>query len=369
VPDPRPLPRLPRLDSDAWRGGFVIDSPAYTRSVSALAGTVVAGTECIYRLRPGATQFHSRPLPARAIEVLDFAVEPRVANRPVRFAAATSPRALHLVDDKGVATVPFPEDHGEVLGLMWAPRLVNERPTMCLHLRFEQFQLLLVPDGRTGDFARTEFPAPQVVAMATDGAGGLAFAVLDEEEWFLDVWWLIDLEKDEWFHRGLEAPSFFDGARLAVAGKAVAVSAGREVWMSRDPMEHEFVEIEALRSRDDAFVEGGAAIAFDGAGPDAALFAAVREAKERSAIVRVDAEGRHERIVELTVEGQDGDGSPGGGEGEGDEGPPAPIIHEMAWDATRRTLWSAAGEAGVMCTTEPGSPVPLGETGAKRAAS
>src|SRR6185312_11631899 len=53
---PRPY-SLPRHRSDAWLGGFAIDAPVYTSSISARGGSVVAGTERLYRLRPGTTRF------------------------------------------------------------------------------------------------------------------------------------------------------------------------------------------------------------------------------------------------------------------------------------------------------------------------
>jgi hypothetical protein len=131
--------------------------------------------------------------------------------------------------------------------------------------------------------------------------------------------------------------------KLAVAGKSLAVSFGFDggVWMTRDCKEHEFTEIEELRGRDDP---DAAAIAFEGSADDAALFAAVRSTRTTQHIVRVDAEGRAQRIAEVEIDGAD------------EERRITPPVRALAWDSTRRTLWSATGPGGIMRSTAPGAP-------------
>jgi len=358
VPDvPRSAP--PRFGDSAWRGGFVIESPVYTASIAAGGGTVVAATECIYRLRPGATAFQVRDTPEGFGDVVAVAVEPRRASGPARFAAATMD-ALHVFDGKGgFASVKFPEDHGEVLGLMWAPRKVDEGVALCLHVRFADFLLLLVPDaGPTGTFVRSDWPAPHVCAMAADGADGVAFAAHDEENDDLDVW-VWERATDTWLRRSIPMATSSWRVHLAVAGTAAAVTLGDDggVWLTRNVRQHDFVELESLRGLPTA--EGGAGsgpIAFAGASADAALFAAVHETPRRLVIARVSPGGRPETIADLMFE-------------QGDERGRRALIHAMAWDATRRTLFTAAGRAGVGCSTEPGVPPPFGKNGAKRALS
>jgi hypothetical protein len=363
MPSRGPLP-LPRHRSGAWSGGLVVESPVYTASIAAGAGTVVAATECIYRLRSGATQFQMRDNPKGFGDVVAVAVEPRASGRPARFAAATM-GAVHLFDGEGVASVRFPEDHGEVHDVLWVPRVVEGGSVVdCLHVFFDDFRLVLVPDGSPlGALVRSPWPSERIDAIATDGAGGLAYARYDGDCDELEVFVPIDLAADEWGSLHCPVDSFF-GAKLAIAGDAVAVSFERGgVWLTRNIKEREFVELEELRGLDPVKGgDGGGAIAFEGAGSDAALFAVIRETHQRSAIVRVDAPGRHERIaeVEMTVEGEDGDADALGS---------LPMIRAMAWDATRRTLWSAAGRAGVMYSTAPGAPVTFGMEGARRAAS
>jgi len=109
----------------------------------------------------------------------------------------------------------------------------------------------------------------------------------------------------------------------------------------------EFVELEQFHADEDDHVgyDRGAALAFEGSSPDAALFVAANETARRSAIVRVDAGGRVERIGELETNDESS----------------VRLIHQMVWDDTRRTLWSAAGRAGVLGSTAPGAPVPVGK--------
>jgi hypothetical protein len=130
--------------------------------------------------------------------------------------------------------------------------------------------------------------------------------------------------------------------------------------MTRNVREQPFVEIDRLPGgKSDGDGDAGrlhVALAFGGNSADAALFAAVKQTPRRSGIARIDAAGRQERIVELTVESDD---APTGGAS----------IEAMVWDETRRTLWCAAGHAGLMCSTEPGAPPPLGEKAALRAPS
>ncbi len=72
--------------------------------------------------------------------------------------------------------------------------------------------------------------------MACDADRGVAYAALNEEHWALDVWSLIDFDERVWVRRGVPAPGFSCGARIAVAGRAVAVTFDYVggVWLTRD---------------------------------------------------------------------------------------------------------------------------------------
>jgi hypothetical protein len=206
-----------------------------------------------------------------------------------------------------------------------------------------------------GKFWPTDRPEDEPVAFAGDGDRGVAFAVFDEERWDLDVWALIDFETYLWGRRSVPAPSFFSGARLAVAGTAVAVAFDHVggVWLTRNLKDQDLVELEPFRGAEGAEFDRGAVVAFEGASAEAGLFVAAQETARRSIIARVDATGSAERIAELEV---------------GEESVVL-LIQQMAWDDTRRTLWCAAGRAGVLGSSAPESPVPIGKGAVVRATS
>jgi hypothetical protein len=160
------------------------------------------------------------------------------------------------------------------------------------------------------------------------------------------VWTLAQREPPLWHGGRLETPSMFSGLALAIAGKTLAVSFEfGGVWMTRDGMEHPFAEIEELRGRLDANARvDAAALAFEGSADNAALFATVQDTKRTQQIVRVDAQGRTRRLAEVELDGAD------------EERRLVAPVRALAWDATRRTLWSAAGGAGIMRSTAPGAP-------------
>lgn len=346
---------LPRRDQ-AWHGGIVDDSPVL--SVSAAGGTMIAATERIVRLRPGATQLQTRDTPAGFGDVTCVAVEPRWAGHRSRFAAGTI-RELHIFDDRGVGSVKFPDDHDEVMGVMWAPLTGEASLTMCLYVRFPRLLLRVLPmEGkRPARFELDPWPLEghRIVAMASDRGRGVALAVHDEERDELRVMTLADGKENRWSWRLLPTPSSLASVRLAIADRAVAVSFGGEgsVWLTRDLAGEDFAAVEEPRGADASY-RPAPAIAFEGASADSALFVAKVEAEDRAAIVRFEAGGGGTRIAEVTREGDAG---------------AQPQIHEMTWDATRKTLWSAAGRAGLMCTTAPGAPPPVGGKAGTRAPS
>ncbi len=337
--------------------------PKYTASIAAADGLVVGGGYRIHRLLPGGTHFQQRDVPEGFGDVLCNAVEPRRPGHPQRFAAATID-ALHVFDGKAVASVPLSPDEDEPRQILWAPRAVDGDPTYVLYVRFDQRVLQLVPARAPGSVPFDIHPLEGTFAaldgIATDGAGAIAYAIFDEDTSNLDVWLAADLEAGQWLRRSVPV-DWADSRRieLAVAGRAVAVSFETGgVWLTRDITDHDFAEVEVLRSM--PWVPGGTprggAIAFEGSARGAALFGAVRESETLTQLARVDADGGALCIGEVNENA----GAPHGGLGP---------IQAMAWDETRRTLWSAAGNAGILCTTAPGAPIPLGRAGAARAAS
>jgi hypothetical protein len=87
---------------------------------------------------------------------------------------------------------------------------------------------------------------------------------------------------------------------------------------------------------------GGGPVAFQGTEDNAALFG-VDEEEGAAGIVRMDSAGTALRIAEIHAAGGAG-----------------PRIERLAWDASRHTLWAAAGEASLLCSTAPGAKVPFG---------
>jgi hypothetical protein len=334
----------PRYAVDAWGGGFVLDRPEYVASVAAVDGTVVAATERIYLLCPGATKFQVRDMPDGAGDAMCVAVEPRRPGSRSRFAVAGID-SLHIFEGERIASVRFPEGHGEIEQLLWAPDVTHGKATPVLYLRLDDRVMLLARDGGPfGTFGELEGAIADARTMASDHAGGFAYACFDEERWELDVWFLAALKPQEWYRRSVEAPSFFSGARLAIAGKSVAVSFNDGgVWLTRDIEHHPFKEIEELKDGGPEHEVRGPAIAFEGGAGDAALVATVRASQTTLRIVRIDAGDRATRIAEVETHAGE-----------------MLSVCGLAWDATRRTLWSAAGQAGIMCTTAPGVQWPLG---------
>ncbi len=351
-----PTASLPRYRADAWPGGFTVASPVYTASISAVDGMVVAATELIYRLRPGAMAFQTREPPQGTGDVAAVAVEPRRPRREQRIAVAGM-HELHLLSGEGVASMSLAEEDGEIVQLLWGPMLWTPddwkpavpagEPIDVLYVRCESALFVLLPDGSPfGALGRYgDGPVASASALATDGAGGFAFVCVDQETCEVEVSTLAEREPQLWHTRNFEGPTTMCDLQLAVAGKSLAVSFGFDgVYLTRDCMEHEFTEIEELRGRLDSNDRPEAApIAFEGSADDAALFAAVRDTKAVQHIVRVDAAGHAQRIAEVELETND-------------ETQLRPPIHALAWDGTRSTLWSAAGKAGIMRSTAPGAP-------------
>jgi hypothetical protein len=364
------------LRQSAWHGGFVLPgSEEFVACIAAVDGTVVAASSAIYRLRPGETRFQRREPPGSAGDVFGVAVEPRQPGRVQRFACGFM-GALHIYDGQGVATVDLDDASIELARLMWGPGMnalgsAGGEPDTApwLYMDFGDKIMCLIPDdSRCGAWGEVTKPISEAQGMARDDAGGMALARLDEETWDLDVW-IADVGRKEtarreWGSLGLPAPDCFQGCELAIAGRAVAVSFDRGgVWVTRDITQQEFREVEELQPLDPlkhTFL--GGAIAFEGSTADAALFCARMVSDDTQAILRLDADGRVQRLADVTRP----EGKPGkpGEPGEGLE-----PIRQMAWDATRRTLWCACGAAGVLCLAPQGTPIPLGAEGAEAAVS
>jgi hypothetical protein len=306
--------------SEAWPGGFVFDRARLVTHVAAGAGTVLAAGDAPYLLRPGATSFGRREIPPDLGDVAAIAVEPR---RPSRLAVAGVGSVL-IFDGERVDRMRLRDPEAEVDKLAWG--LSGTGDALALYALLNDGALLRI-EPQTGGIDELELPP--VDAIATDEAGNLVFACFDEESWCLDI----HTRGERWL-RCVEAPNAMSTVELAVAGQTVAVSfllGG--VWASRG-LREPFVEVGALL--------GGGPIAFQWTEGQAAVFG-VDTDESAAGIVRVDSAGTALRIAEIHATGGAG-----------------PRIGRLAWDASRQTLWAAAGEAGLLCSTAPGAKVPFG---------
>jgi hypothetical protein len=315
-------PKLPSSMSSTWPGGFVFDEVRWIAHVAAAGGTVLAaGNQWIHLLRPGETRFVMRETPPGFGDVFGVAVEPR---RPARLAVAGLDDVL-IFDGPRIDRVHLKVPGSEVYEIAWARGLGGGKGlVLCVHMD-DGTVFIVDPDNHSV----SELELPPVRAIAADEAGNLVWAVENEEDDCLDVY-----TNGETAIRPIPLPVVMDGANLAVASRSVAVSFphGR-IYVSRGTRE-EFSEVEVT--------EDAGPVAFQGGFAGAAVFGASHE-EGLTGIVRVDARGAAQRIGEI-----------------GAQGGPSPRIKGFAWDASRHTLWTAAGDAGLAYSTAPGAKSPLG---------
>ena len=321
-------PPLARHASDAWRVVSTTDAQEAVLAVDARAGTVVGAGETLMMLRAGDAGLRHRPTPEGMGDAVAVAIDTRKKGR----FAVSGVGSITVFEGEQRATVELPRDHAEPLALAWASSGTEDATK--LHVLFDDGSLMRF-DHHGGGFDTIELP--DVHAIATDESGALAIAAWDEDAWELIV--LVRREGDNFTFRRIEAPSTVAQVDLAIAGTAVAVSFQFEnVYLARD-LDAPFAAVPLLSS--------GGPVAFEGTDANAPLFGVIGEGDEQS-IVRITPEGDAATIVEMTVSNGE-----------------APRIRQLAWDASRRTLWAAACRAGLVAATAPGSPPAMGrEAGA-----
>jgi hypothetical protein len=289
--------------------------PVYGIAVG--AGTVLAAGDALYLLRRGATSFAKRPHPREMGDVHLVAVEPR---RPSRIAVADFD-SVTIFEGERMARVHFEDPKEEIDQLAWSA--VGSGETCTLLVLFGDGRLLSL---RPGTLEFDTMDVPSVWALATDEACGFAVTCFDEENEQVDVY-VADVLNDQHWRRSLPAPGEMFGMKLAVAGDDVAMSFHLGgVWLSR--RRAPFVEVEGLT--------GGGPVAFQGAGPGAALFGVARDERVE-AVVRIALDGTGMRIAEVEASAMR-----------------VPSVQQLAWDLSRQTVWAAAGPAGIVRSTVPG---------------
>ncbi len=311
-------PRLPSSPDETWDGGFVLSPVQPVRDVSGAGGMIFGGGDALVMLRPGGEQWKGRPAPEDLGPVLAVAVE---QGPPWRYAVSSALGiTLYGLPNDQMLTLRAPDDAGsQATHMAWAA-FGEER---VLYLRWDDGGVARVrlDLGTIEDLAFLPMDA-----IASDVNGVLAMVSLGVGAADAHAIFTRDGVRFE------ERPAAFvpvDGARvhLAVADAAIAYAVeGKGAHVSRG-IDDDFAPVEVLA--------GAGPIAFHGSTADSALFGAVWS-KDVCAIDRVDANGEVQRIAEI-----------------GANDAAAPRIAAMVWDRSRRALWAASPQAGILKSEEP----------------
>ncbi len=310
-------PKLPRRPEDTWDAGFVLDPAQPVHDVSGAGGLIFAGGDALLMLRPGAEGWKTRPAPEGLGAILAVAAEP---GPPWRYAVA-SERAISLFGLPGDQSITLSgtSDAPRVTHLVWAC-FGKEK---LLHVRWV--------DGSVGrvrvDLGMIEELAVMPMdAIAADANGVLGMVAVRCDPGEAHAVFTADGERFE-ERPAVAVPGGDAPVHVAVAGAAIAYAVeGAGVRLSRG-VDDDFDPCEGLAS--------GGPLAFQGSDPDAALFGAVWS-RSVCAIDRVDGGGAVQRIAELEATAGE-----------------APKLSALLWDRSRRALWAASPQAGLLRSDEP----------------
>jgi len=242
----------------------------------------------------------TRPFPFEDEEIRAVAVEPR---RPHRCAVASDDYIVlfdFASDDKGYRHLRRdPTVAAKHKQLAWG--LVNGR--CVLHVLGDEGAVQRETPGQPSE----EIPLENVVALANDANGMLAFVTNNDETPTLYA----SDDGENWLFRQLPTTIADDtSVHLAILGMTAAVSVDGELWISR--------------GKDDPFasdesVASAGAIAL---GNDGAIYVYDDQV---AAVVRVDESGDATPVKEMQSR-----------------------VASLAWDESRKTLWAASRDALVM---------------------
>jgi hypothetical protein len=310
-------PRLLGRAEDRWESVFVLGSPQPVHDVSGAGGLIVGGGDALFMLRPGAETWKHRPPPEDLGPVVAVAAEP---GPPWRYAIASR---------GGITVFGLPGD--QVLTLR-----ADTPDLQATHLAWASFGkekvlYLRWSDGTVGRLRMDlgtieELQTMPMDAIASDANGVLAMVAVGGDAADAHALFTHDGVRLE------ERPAIVvPGAErtrvhLAVADAAIAYAV--EGWGTR-----------LSRGIDDDFVpcaelSPGGPIAFHGTTADAALFG-VLWSKAVCAIHRVDTQGAVQQVTEIESEGD------------------APKISTLLWDRSRKALWAALPQVGIVRADEP----------------
>lgn len=302
--------------AQGWQGSFLGDTPPRMRHVSAAGGLVVAGGDGLAMLRPGAVHHGHRLLPKDAGVAAVVAAEPWT---PRRYAVALRGGVTVFSGgqpDEELLRLTFTRPDLEPTHLAWAREAGESR----LYLRGRDGSLLRVrPDAEAFD----EIDTSPMSAIASDAAGVLA--TLDVIQGDVCVMRADGTLEERPLPVSLE-PDEDDEPRvhLAISGGAVAYSVeGLGVgvsWGEGQGFEH----CDGLM---------GGPIAFQG--DDAIVCAYSVETTIR--VSRTTRQGETTCLAEIETAWS----------------PDATLtLDAIAWDASRRALWGASPQLGLLVLRE-----------------
>jgi hypothetical protein len=312
-------PRLPSRASEAWACSFLFDSPRDVAAVSSRGGLVVAGGEELHVVRPGAENMSSRVPPLDIGRVLVAAAEPRA---PWRYAIASAELvAVFFRSASGEQIVRLrPAPAGLVAThLAWG----RADGASALHVRWDDGAIVRMKQDMSG-VDTTDLPPMD--ALASDAEGVLAMVSFAGPEPCA----FVTRDGETLVSRPL--PSLAPIARtqrvhLAVAGAAVAFAIDRDGAFVSRADDAPFVASAELAS--------AGPLEFEGTTSDAPLLG-VLHGGGVATLVSVLPDGTALCIAEVQSEAG-----------------VTPEVTALSWDASRRTLWGASPQMGLVTCVAP----------------
>jgi hypothetical protein len=297
---------------------------------------MVAAGESIHMMRPGGVQLATHEAPEDHAPHA-IAVEPWA---PHRYAIA-SPGLLSVYSgwptDELLMELSFGEEAGHPMHLAWTRHGTGGKPAIYFADRRGKLGRVLPDEERF-----ETLNAPRVDAMAYDEDGVVALYTWSDDAPEI----LVSQENGEWGVRIVCSFGEDDGEEPPRIWMAIG---GGRVAYTRD---HSLVEVSDHDDEDFKLVDG-----FYGGGelaiaPDGTLFISQQRDEDHAEIYRVTRADEVTRIAEIT---RDPPMGPLPEPEDPDIMVPLPqVITGMAWDATRRALFVAAPELGLLAVKEPG---------------
>jgi hypothetical protein len=297
-----------------WIGDAWFSPARYVGAVTAAGGRLLAAGEFeVIMLRPGEERTVETPV---AREILALAA---CGAHPKRFAFATEDE-LAVFDGDDVQTFPAEGEDHRFDSLAWG--------------YYDGGVTLWAIDGgklacvwKKEHEGLVRFDAPEPIHKVYGDGSGPVLLVSDDRA----GGWLV--AGDDTGHPLLFPDDMGEFADAAVAGDALAVTDGHEVWVRRS-RDASFERIEGLE------LGYPVTLAFEGKSSRSNLFVGypVGEFGRCYRVALVDEHGRVSPVAEVVGEGEDS---------------PA-LLQGLAWDDVRKTLWCAWHGTGLTFTRRAG---------------